>query len=112
VTGDRLTFLDGHMRNQTYNERRKRAWFMDQYKHPHESKHGYSEVIHDWFEKNDFEFLTSIPTIGPKRFSTDEKLFVPHCSGNSLTRWLTEVDILLRGGVDGALFIMIGRKRA
>jgi SAM-dependent methyltransferase len=109
ATGDHLTFLDGHMRNKTYNEARKRAWFMDQYKHPHESKHSYSEVI-DWFEDNGFEFLFSIPKIDPGAFAPDEQLFAPHGKGTGLTRFLTELGMLLKGGKDGALFIMIGRR--
>lgn len=102
--------FDGHMRNATYNEARKRAWFMDQYKHPCESKHSYSEVM-DWFERNGFDFLSSVPKIGPAAFGDNEKLFQQHSKGTSFSRWLTEVDMLARGGVDGALFIMIGRKR-
>lgn len=109
LSGDRLSILDGHMRNKAYNERRKRAWFMDQYKHPHESKHSYSEVI-AWFESNGLEFLFSIPKIEPGPFQEDEQLFVPHDQGTSFTRFLVEVGMLMRGGVDGALFIMIGRK--
>jgi len=104
------SLFDGHMRNQRYNEARKRAWFMDQYKHPCESKHSYSEVL-DWFESNGFDFLFSIPKIGPAAFGDNEKLFQPHGKGTRATRLLTELDMLARGGVDGALFIMIGRKR-
>ncbi len=104
------SLFDGHMRNRQYNNARKRAWFMDQYKHPCESKHSYSEVM-DWFETNGFDFLFSIPKIGPAPFGEAEKLFVPHGKGTRATRLLTELDMLARGGVDGALFIMIGRKR-
>jgi len=109
--GDGLSGLfDGHMRNRAYNDARKRAWFMDQYKHPCESKHSYDEVM-DWFESKGFDFLFSIPKIGPATFDAGEKLFVPHGKGSRTTRILTELDMLARGGVDGALFIMIGRKR-
>lgn len=110
--GDRWSSaLDGHMRNRAYNQARKRAWFMDQYKHPQESKHSYDEVM-DWFESRGFDFLFSIPKIGPAPFDDDEKLFVPHSKGSHASRLLTQIDMLVRGGVDGALFIMIGRKRA
>lgn len=112
VTGDRLRFLDAHMRNRTYNERRKRAWFMDQYKHPRESKHSYDEVLSDWFEANRFDYLFSIPKIGAGAFTPDEKLFAPHDKGNKATRLMKQIEMLMSGGVDGALFIMIGRKRA
>jgi SAM-dependent methyltransferase len=109
LSGDRLTVLDGHMRNKTYNKARKRAWFMDQYKNPHESKHSYDEVL-GWFERSGFEFLLSIPKTDPGSFRDDEELFAPHDKGTRATRFLTQLGILVRGGVDGALFVMIGRK--
>lgn len=111
LTRDRLSFLDAHMRNPQYNADRKRAWFFDQYKHPHESKHTYGEVI-EWFESNGFEFLFSIPKIEPGPFSNDEQLFVKHDKGTKVTRFFTELEMLLRGGTDGALYIMIGRRLA
>jgi len=110
ISADKLRFLDDHVRNKNYNEARKRAWFMDQYKHPHESKHSYSEVI-QWFETNGFEFLFSVPKIDPGPFDKDEHLFEPHDKGSRFTRFMTEVDMLMRGGVDGGLFIMIGQKK-
>jgi SAM-dependent methyltransferase len=109
VSADKLSFLDAHMRNKNYNQDRKRAWFYDQYKHPHESKHTYSEVI-EWFESNGFEYLFSIPKIEAGAFSNDEQLFEKHDKGTRFTRFLTELEMLLQGGVDGALYIMIGRK--
>jgi SAM-dependent methyltransferase len=111
ITGDRFQFLDAHMRNAKYNDRRKRAWFMDQYKHPHECKHSYDEVLTDWFEPNGIEFLSSIPKIGPAPFSPDEQLFAQHPAGSKMSRFLTQLDMLMGGGVDGGLFIMIGRKK-
>lgn len=109
LSADRLAFLDGHMRNSQYNESRKRAWFYDQYKHPHESKHTYSEVV-EWFETNGFEYIFSIPKIQAGPFTNEEKLFVPHDKGTTFTRFLAEFGMLLAGGRDGALYIMIGRK--
>lgn len=107
-SGERLKFLDSHLRIKNYNEARKRAWFMDQYKHPHESKHSYDEVM-EWFESNGFEFLSSIPKIGGP-FSSDEQLFVRHDSGTKFSRLLTQLEMLLQGGADGGLFVMIARK--
>ena len=97
------------MRAKTYTEARKRAWFVDQYKHPHESKHSYDEVI-NWFESSGFEFLFSIPKVGSAPFTPNEELFVPHDKGTKFSRFLTQLEMLLRGGGDGGLFIMIGRK--
>jgi len=112
VSGDRLRFLDAHVRNKSYNEARKRAWFMDQYKHPHESKHSYSEVLVDWFEANGFEFLSSVPKLDFGPFTANEKLFEPHDRGTKMTRFLLEVGLAMRRGDAGGLFIMIGRRAA
>lgn len=109
ISADRLSFLDSHMRNRQYNDDRKRAWFFDQYKHPHESKHTYDEVV-EWFQSNGFEYLFSIPKIEAGAFTDEEKLFVPHDPGTKSSRFFTELEMLLTGGADGALFIMIGRK--
>ena len=108
ISKDKLSFLDAHQRNPNYNEARKRAWFFDQYKHPHESKHTYDEVI-DWFESDNFEFLCSIPKIdGP--FDNDEQLFEKHDKKTKVDRLFAQFEMLVTGGKDGALFIMIGRK--
>jgi SAM-dependent methyltransferase len=109
ISGDRMRFLDGHMRNRHFNETRKRAWFMDQYKHPVESKHSYDEIL-GWFDQVGFEFLSSIPKTDSAPFQQDERLFSPHERGTRISRLFTQLGILLRGGPDGALFIMIGRK--
>ena len=109
IFGDSLRFIDAHMRNSQYNEARKRAWFMDQYKHPQESKHSYDEVL-TWYDGAGFEFLSSIPKIGGP-FRPTEKLFVPHSRGTHLSRFSTQVEMLMTGGADGALFIMIGRRK-
>jgi SAM-dependent methyltransferase len=110
LSGDRLSFLDSHMRNKRYNADRRRAWLLDQYKHPYESKHTYGEVI-DWFEGNGFEYMFSVPKIEGGPFTEAERLFAPHEKGTKMTRFLTELEMLLGGGQDGALFIMIGRKQ-
>ena len=112
ASGDKLRFLDAHQRNQNYTEARKRAWFMDQYKHPHESKHSYDEVLKDWFEANGFEFLDSIPKLDLGAFTDQEKLFEVHDRGTKATRVLAEVGLLMKLGDAGGLFIMIGRKKA
>jgi 2-polyprenyl-3-methyl-5-hydroxy-6-metoxy-1,4-benzoquinol methylase/uncharacterized protein YbaR (Trm112 family) len=109
ISGGRLLKLDAHMRNENYNEARKRAWFMDQYKHPQESKHSYDEVI-GWFESNGFDYLFSIPKIDSSPLLAHEELFEPHDKGTRMTRLRCQIKMLLAGGVDGALFIMIGRK--
>ena len=63
-----------------------------------------------WFERNQIEFISSIPSIGDMEFQEDEQLFEQHSIGNRLDRLSSEIEMLLSGGPDGGLFIMIGRK--
>jgi SAM-dependent methyltransferase len=108
--GDAAALLDSRMRRETDLGRRK-AWFMDQYRHPHETKHSIDEVM-NWFDSAGFDFVSCIPTIGDSEFRADAKLFEPQPKGNYLDRLSTELEMLLSGGVDGGLYIMIGRKRS
>jgi SAM-dependent methyltransferase len=108
--GDFAALLDGRMRREQDRGRRQ-AWLMDQYKHPHETKHSIDEVL-DWFDQAGFDFMSCIPTIGDTEFTEDMQLFEPHPRGSYLDRLSTELELLLSGGVDGGLYIMIGRRRS
>jgi len=92
------------------NADRRRAWFMDQYRHPHESKHSMDDVLR-WFAENHVEFLSGIPHPDGSPFAGNEQLFAPRSPGSSLARVSTQLGMLLAGGADGGLFIMIGRRR-
>ena len=111
ISGDKLRLLDAHQRNKNYTEARKRAWFMDQYKHPHESKHSYEEVLRTWFDANGFEFLSAVPKPDLGAFTPEEKLFEKHDPGTRATRLMTEMGLAMKLGDAGGLFIMIGRKK-
>jgi hypothetical protein len=102
--------LDARLRGQNLNGSRWRAWFRDQYQHPHESKHSYGEVLR-WFDAAAVEYISSIPRIDGASLTEDPALFVPRTRGNALDRGWIQLELLLEGGVDGGLFIMIGQKR-
>ena len=108
--GDRMSMLDARLRGQKLNSGRWAAWFRDQYKHPHESRHSISEVL-DWFDAAGFEFQSSIPAIGGAQIDKNWRLFKAHPVGTNFDRVSAELAMLLSGGTDGGLFIMIGRKR-
>jgi SAM-dependent methyltransferase len=109
VFGDRMAAFDHRLRGGSLNTGRWAAWFRDQYRHPHESKHSMDEVL-GWFKRNRVEFLSSIPSIGDVEFDENEPIFAAHRSGTRLDRLSTEIEMLLSGGTDGGLFIMVGRK--
>jgi SAM-dependent methyltransferase len=109
AVGDRAALLDHRLRGGG-EAARQRAWFMDQYRHPHETRHSIDEVL-TWFERAGFEFTACIPTIGDEEFSDEMQLFAPSSSKRYLDRLSTELEMLLTGGADGGLYVMIGRKR-
>lgn len=111
ASGDRLKFLDPNLRKMRSSDAKKRAWFMDQYKHPHESKHTIGEVL-EWFQATDFDFVRSIPRSVPLQpFSSKENLFKPERPGNMIERFLVEMGMVFRGSQEGGFFIVIGKKK-
>lgn len=112
LTGDRFRVLDPRLRITTLGEVRKQAWFMDQYNHPHESKHTIGEVL-QWFDRSGVEFINSIPKCtAADSFSPQERLFAANRSGSGLDHFIVQLSMLLAGGREGGFFIMIGRKKA
>jgi SAM-dependent methyltransferase len=107
--GDQAALLDHRLRGNG-EAARQRAWFMDQYRHPHETRHSIDEVL-DWFDAADFAFTACIPTIGDTEFSDEARLFEPQSPRRYLDRVSTELEMLMTGGADGGLYVMIGRKR-
>ena len=111
LTRDRFGGLDPNLRKGGMAGGKRRAWFMDQYKHPHESKHTIGEVLH-WFEETNVAFVKSLPRSKPfQPFSPDEKLFQPEEPGNALERLMVELGMIAKGSREGGFFTMIGRRR-
>lgn len=108
--GKGVATLDARLRRLNGADEQYVAWYRDQYEHPHESRHSIDEVLR-WFETSGVDFISCIPTIGDTEFSAQFHLFEPHPQGSYLDRLSTQWDMFLSGGGDGALFIMIGRKR-
>lgn len=112
MTGGRGRFLDPRLRAAGVGDARKRSWFMDQYRHPHESKHTIGEVL-GWFDEHGFDFVNAVPKLRPfEPLADDEELFTPRPRGNALDHFLVQAGMLLGGGREGGLFVMIGRKRS
>ena len=110
LVGHRGWRLDPHLRDPSLSQVRKRAWFMDQYRHPHESTHTFDEVL-DWFRRCGIGFLSSIPKAQAfESLAADEQLFAPHLPGSRLDHWLVQMGMLLAGGREGGLFVLIGRR--
>jgi SAM-dependent methyltransferase len=112
LSGDRFTFLDPNLRQRALRSAKRRAWFMDQYKTPHESKHTIGEVI-GWLERTGLRFVRSLPSSKPfQPPSHAESLFEPEQPGNAFERALVELGMVRGGSREGGFFVVIGRTPA
>jgi SAM-dependent methyltransferase len=110
LSGGRLRGLDPNLRATRSSEAKKRAWFADQYQHPHESKHTIGETLR-WLEGIGFEFVKSIPRARPfQPIGPGDSLFAPELPGSALERALVESGMILRGSREGGFFVVIGRR--
>jgi hypothetical protein len=83
---------------------------MDQYKHPHESKHTIGEVL-GWLRETGFRFVTSVPRSKPfQPLGEDDNLFRPEPPGSALERLMVELGMIARGSREGGFFVVTARK--
>jgi SAM-dependent methyltransferase len=111
LTGGRGRWIDPMVRATGTGTARGRAWFADQYRHPHESKHTFDEVL-GWFERTGFEFVRGVPALRPEDDGLEgASLFEPQPEGTSLEHRLVQgMQVLAPGQREGGLFVMIGRR--
>ena len=104
--GDSFKFLDKRFRDKI-SDKKKYAWFLDQYKNPSETTHTYLEVL-NWFKVENIEFLSSIPF----DFNPENKLFQKREAKNRFEIFLNEISLAfnLRQISEGGFFVMIGKK--
>lgn len=110
LTGRRLLWLDPRLRSPQLGEAKRRAWYKDQYEHPHETRHTMDEVL-GWFRGEGVEFLNSLPA--PELFhffSCEEPLFSARPAGNRLERWMVQLGMIFSVESGDGFFVMIGRK--
>jgi|TARA_B100000795_G_C22704414_1_gene400980 SAM-dependent methyltransferase len=103
-----LDIFDPTLRNLKNNKEEKKAWIRDQYIHPIESLHTIDNVL-DWFDKNNIEFINSIPS---SNFDgDDDDLFAKKSRGDLYSRISNQFSMIFNNlGSDGGLFIVIGKK--
>jgi SAM-dependent methyltransferase len=111
LTRGTAKWIDPVLRQTGLSHDKRRAWFADQYQHPHESKHTFGEVL-DWFRENEIEFVRGVPALRPDDDGLEGgSLFEPQPAGTGLDHFLVQAtEILAAGQREGGFFIMIGRK--
>jgi SAM-dependent methyltransferase len=112
ATNDRFLFLDRHAVDQHVSAGKRKSWFMDQYKNPHESKHTVGEVL-GWLKQIGFDFVHAIPKTVPfTELEENEKLFKPERIGTPFERLLVNLGMMISGHREGGFFIIIARRPA
>ena len=110
LTRGRAEWLDPTLRSGPRAEAKRRAWFADQYLHPHESKHTISEILR-WFDETGMEFVRGVPPFMPEPdLLLGTGLFEPRPRGSALDHFLVQSKEVLAGSREGGFFITIGRK--
>jgi SAM-dependent methyltransferase len=109
LSRNRFTFLDPYLRRGEVDAVKRRTWFMDQYKNPHESKHTMGEVM-KWFEAAGFEFQSGIPSPTLEPYDDTFRLFARHDKGGWLSHGLAQLTLVFTGSAEGGFFILIGKK--
>jgi SAM-dependent methyltransferase len=106
IFGEKIKFIDRRFL-ENLSDKKKYAWFEDQYNNPHETKHSYNEVI-NWFDENNIEFINSLPFT----FDVNEKIFKKKSILSKSEIFFKEFCLMfdLRQIYEGGFFVMIGKK--
>ena len=111
LTNGHAKWIDPQLRKMGLSEGKRRAWFADQYCHPHESKHTFGEVL-GWFDNNGLEFVCGVPALTPDSNILDSaSLFESQPRGTAFDRGVVQaMEIFGAGQKERGFFVMIGRK--
>ena len=106
-----IEYLDPTLKKLKLSENEKKSWINDQYFHPIESLHTLDEVL-DWFDKNNLEYIDSIPSCDFEGIKKYENIFEKKSKGDIYSRLFNQLSMIFnRLGSDGGLFIVIGKKK-
>ena len=110
LTGGRLRWIDSYLRQGNLSEAKRQAWFNDQYRHPHESKHTIGEVQR-WFREGGLKFVCGVPSVLAAGGDLGKaRLFEMTPPGIRLDHFLMQAGHVVKGSREGGFFLMIGRK--
>ena len=106
-----LEIFDPTLKNLKISNEERKSWIKDQYFHPIESLHTLDEVL-GWFEKNNIDYINSIPSCDFEFLQNYNELFKKNSKGTFYSRIVNQLSMIFnRLGSDGGLFIAIGKKK-
>jgi len=103
--------IDYVVRNRILDSRKADIWIKDQYHNPHETWHSIDEVL-AWFDQNGIAYRNCSPPILGTDGEDAPGLFDGTSPGNAYQRLVTQLSWIGTIAREGALFDVIGRKRA
>ena len=112
VLGERVAALDPYLRDRRMAANKRSAWFMDQYRNPHELLHTMDELLR-WFDDAGLEFVRGVPsTVFGENAELDYRrsLFDPEPRGSRLDRLFSQIQQMLTD-TEGGLYVMVARKK-
>jgi SAM-dependent methyltransferase len=103
--------VDYVMRKMAQSDQKLRAWYLDQYAHPQETRHTVDQVL-GWFDDAGLDLAGAVPSIRlGQPFDPARSLFGHVTRGSRFEHWLVQMSWILTISREGALFDLIGRKR-
>lgn len=110
VTRGRAKWVDPILRHYKKSEGQVAAWFQDQYRHPHESKHTVDEVL-AWFDEQGLQFIRGVPSVSPiPRAADDGGIFEQEPRGSRFGHLLAQIRQIVTGNREGGFYLMVGHK--
>ncbi len=109
LTGGAGKWIDPYLRSVSMSKDKQRAWFADQYQHPHESTHTFGEVL-QWFHQNGLEFVNGVPALTANGNGKAQGLFQQSDPGSAWDHFTVQTRQIVAGSREGGFFIMIARR--
>jgi len=112
LTGADPRKVDYVMKRMAQSDEKLRAWYLDQYAHPQETRHTVDQVL-GWFDEGGIDLAGAVPPIRlGEPFDPAKPLFGTLQRRSRLEHWLVQIGWIATISHEGALFDLIGRKRA
>jgi carbamoyltransferase len=109
ATGGQAKWIDPYLRSTPMSVDKRRAWYADQYRHPHESKHTIGEVL-QWFDERGVEFMRGIPRVTLDGVDANaSNLFTSSSRGTRSDHFWVQAKQVVTGSREGGFFLMVGR---
>jgi carbamoyltransferase len=103
--------IDYVVRSRIRDRTKAEIWIKDQYYNPHETWHSIDEVM-GWFRENEVDYLNCDPQIIGVEGNDRDDMFAANNGGSKSRRVLTQLSWLTSISSEGALFVLIGRRRS